>query len=273
MRINNIVFGAMAILTMSGCSTMLPYDSEFTCKKGNGKGMCGSMSEIYDETLKNNDSNESSSGQTVSAKEHYIGAPNENEEVIYALYRKEKDSHVKNVQQDERLAALEMQAKLLIANNSNLSGKFAELQNQKAPIADYPVFSGANSATESVISTSEKKKSKKKKSHKKRIKKILVPAEKPEEFIEALGVAEVTYKDSFARAAPNLLRPTVAEPIHKGERFSYTGESKSWYRLKSGLYVSKKVVKKIEENSLQPKVVPPKPPVIKAVPVKTEAKR
>lgn len=272
MRINNIVFGATAIIIMSGCSTMLPYDSEFTCKKGNGKGMCGSMSEIYDETLKNNDSNESSSGQTVSTKERYISAPNENEEVIYALYRKEKDSHVKNVQQDERLAALEMQAKLLIANNSNLSGKFAELQNQKAPITDYPVYNAGANAADSAVKTNDKNKKKKVKK-KKRVKKILIPAEKPEDFDEAVGVVEVTHKDSFARAAPNLLRPTVAEPIHRGERFNYTGESKSWYRLKSGLYVSKRVVMKVEADPMPPKVVASKPPVIKAVPVKTEAKK
>lgn len=292
MKYSSIVFGATAILMMTGCTAMLPYDSEFTCNKGNGKGICGSMSEIYGETLKNKDSNESLSatgqtgscskcpsvqGQTdASCQEHYITAPDEKEEIIYALYRKEKDSHTKNVQQDERLAALEMQAKLLIANNGNLSNKFAELQNQtqKAPITNYPIYGGEKTSDSAALFDGVKKE-KKKKSIKKRVKKIFVPAEKPEEFEDATGVVEVIYKDSFARAAPNLLRPTVAEPIHKGEQFNYTGKSKSWYRLKSGLYVSKKVVKEAESAVAQAKAaaIIKSAPSIKGTTVKAEAKK
>lgn len=292
MKYSSIVFGATAILMMTGCTAMLPYDSEFTCNKGNGKGICGSMSEIYNETLKNKDSNESLSatgqavscskcpstqGQTAtSCQEHYIAAPDEKEEIIYALYRKEKDSHTKNVQQDERLAALEMQAKLLIANNGNLSSKFAELQNQtqKAPITNYPIYGGEKTSDSAALSDNVKKE-KKKKIAKKRIKKILVPAEKPEEFEDVAGMVEVIYKDSFTRAAPNLLRPTVAEPIHKGEQYSYTGKSKSWYRLKSGLYVSKRVVREIENTVSQAKAaaIVKSTPSMKGTAVKAEVKK
>lgn len=134
----NLILGVTtSAFILSGCSTIMPYDSEFTCNKGAGKGICGSMSEIYQGTLNSQDSNETN--RQALEGEKYISTPVEQEEIMYALYRKEKVSQEKNVQQDERLAKLEMQSKLLVASNSNMAGKLAGMSEQKMP-ENYPVY-------------------------------------------------------------------------------------------------------------------------------------
>jgi len=42
-------------LFMSGCSSkiLLPYENEKLCNKGFGYGVCGSLSDVYEDTLKN----------------------------------------------------------------------------------------------------------------------------------------------------------------------------------------------------------------------------
>lgn len=42
------------VLFVSGCSkVLLPYENEKLCKKGLGYGVCGSLSDVYEDTLKN----------------------------------------------------------------------------------------------------------------------------------------------------------------------------------------------------------------------------
>ncbi len=42
-------------LLMSGCSPkiLLPYEEEKLCKRGLGYGVCGSLSDVYKDTLEN----------------------------------------------------------------------------------------------------------------------------------------------------------------------------------------------------------------------------
>jgi hypothetical protein len=42
-------------LFMSGCSPkiLLPYEEEKLCNRGAGYGVCGSLSDVYEDTLKN----------------------------------------------------------------------------------------------------------------------------------------------------------------------------------------------------------------------------
>ena len=41
-------------LFMIGCAKiLLPYEEEKLCKKGLGYGVCGSLSDVYEDTLKN----------------------------------------------------------------------------------------------------------------------------------------------------------------------------------------------------------------------------
>jgi uncharacterized protein YceK len=42
-------------LSMSGCSSkiLLPYEEEKLCNKGSGYGVCGSLSDVYRDTLEN----------------------------------------------------------------------------------------------------------------------------------------------------------------------------------------------------------------------------
>lgn len=41
-------------LFVSGCSKiLLPYEEERLCKRGPGFGVCGSLSDVYEDTLKN----------------------------------------------------------------------------------------------------------------------------------------------------------------------------------------------------------------------------
>jgi uncharacterized protein YceK len=42
-------------LFMSGCSSkiLLPYEEEKLCNKGSGYGVCGSLSDVYRDTLGN----------------------------------------------------------------------------------------------------------------------------------------------------------------------------------------------------------------------------
>jgi hypothetical protein len=49
-----ILLLALALL-MSGCSSkiLLPYEEEKLCNKGLGYGVCGSLSDVYEDTLKN----------------------------------------------------------------------------------------------------------------------------------------------------------------------------------------------------------------------------
>lgn len=43
-----IILSVMIIFIISGCSkVLLPYEEEPACKKGIGKGVCGSLSEVY----------------------------------------------------------------------------------------------------------------------------------------------------------------------------------------------------------------------------------
>jgi hypothetical protein len=42
-------------LFIGGCSPkiLLPYEEERLCKRGPGYGVCGSLSDVYEDTLKN----------------------------------------------------------------------------------------------------------------------------------------------------------------------------------------------------------------------------
>lgn len=128
-----------AAFFISGCSTIMPYDSEFTCNKGPGKGVCGSMSEVYKKTLPADENNMSALSGSVVQNRSVMTQDTEQEEVMYALYRKEKNHDIKNVEQDERLARLEMQSKLLIASNSNMASKIADIPTGQAS-QPYPVY-------------------------------------------------------------------------------------------------------------------------------------
>lgn len=50
------IVAAMIIAGFSGCSSkvLLPYEDEPLCKRGNGEGMCGSVSEVYKATARIN---------------------------------------------------------------------------------------------------------------------------------------------------------------------------------------------------------------------------
>lgn len=36
---------------MSSCSLMMPYHEEKLCTKGKGEGVCGSLSDVYEDTV------------------------------------------------------------------------------------------------------------------------------------------------------------------------------------------------------------------------------
>lgn len=149
---------------LAGCAIM-PYDSEFSCNKGPGQGVCGSMTEIYHSSLP---SDGNTSVEKKSSNNTYIAPDSENEEVVYALYRSGKVNSIKNVEQDERLAKLEMQSRLLIANNSNMANKFANLPTSMPSV--YPVYSPEISkpiSSSDIKQDSKKKKEKKRSTHKK----------------------------------------------------------------------------------------------------------
>jgi hypothetical protein len=152
-----------ATLFMTGCASIMPYDSEFSCNKGPGRGVCGSMSEVYKKTLPADDNETIGQTNIISKNKSIIAADSDDEEIMYALYRKEKAHDSKNIEQDERIAKLEMQSKLLIASNSNLTNKIADIPTSQS-VQNYPIYqpsasdSKLNESPKEVIKNQVKKK-------------------------------------------------------------------------------------------------------------------
>lgn len=231
-----------AALFISGCSSIMPYDSEFSCNKGPGQGICGSMTEIYQKTLPK-DGNGSVNGK--DSKGGNIAIDSDQEEVMYALYRKEKVDSTKNKQQDDRLARLELQSKLLIANNANLASKIADIPT--APIVqNYPIYDpkavALNKAEASKVDTGAlfKKKPIKKK---KRVK--------------------TCHNGDFCKIAPHVTTVNAREgacgcsditgSYIAGESFKVDSEKNGWVKTDKGwvdsaLLVKTKIIPKKEEK-------------------------
>lgn len=75
-------------------------------------------------------------------------------------------------------------------------------------------------------------------------KKIIAPAVVAvvEEFHDEEGRVIVKYKKAFTRTSPELLKRAIGPRVNEGDIFTFVAKSDRWYKLKSGLYISKMVV-------------------------------
>lgn len=72
-------------------------------------------------------------------------------------------------------------------------------------------------------------------------KKILNAAPIIETFSPREGKIIVNRKNVFVRSEPIAEKRYVSDSVNDGDVFTYVAESRSWYKLKSGNYISKKV--------------------------------
>lgn len=47
-----LIILSVSLFTGCGSKVLMPYESEPLCKRGMGEGMCGSVSQVYQKTVK-----------------------------------------------------------------------------------------------------------------------------------------------------------------------------------------------------------------------------
>jgi hypothetical protein len=45
-----LILLALILITLSGCSVLMPYEENFSCSMPSGVGVCGSITDVYKET-------------------------------------------------------------------------------------------------------------------------------------------------------------------------------------------------------------------------------
>lgn len=73
-------------------------------------------------------------------------------------------------------------------------------------------------------------------------KNVLIAAPVVEDFSTSEGKIIVSKNNVFVRSEPIAEKKYVSNSVNEGDVFTYIAQSRSWYKLKSGKYISKKVV-------------------------------
>jgi hypothetical protein len=133
-----LISATATLLLFSGCSTkvMMPYDEEFTCPRANEGGECGSVTKIYNNSLKiKNDA----PIQVLSSKEKKAleEAKNPTEEqtaLIAALWRMNKEAITKIADMEARQAVSDKSSKMAVGLVSSLSDKLNKIDEKVSKI-------------------------------------------------------------------------------------------------------------------------------------------
>lgn len=77
--------------------------------------------------------------------------------------------------------------------------------------------------------------------------KIIAKAVKIKDFVESPGEIRITKDEVFARSSRSLSKTAKVEKIQKGSTVKIKGESKKWFFLENGLFVSKAGAERIKQ--------------------------
>lgn len=245
MRHARSILSATSIaIILSGCTSwMMPYQSDFSCPRGQGDGVCGSMTEIYQKSLEKegNVTSKRLRGDSTGMAT-LTTADTESEQVIYALYRKQKLADELNKAQEERLAKLEMQAKLLIAGNTSLANKLNNFPARQEPtiIVQPPLPLPSEHKCEVVTAEQPEK-------HKVAMKKTSVKVDsKPQKCRVGDTCELIRIETANMREKPCSCSKILAV-FKKGDTFNPTAKQGIWLKDERG-WISSLFLKRVDSN-------------------------